>query len=809
MQKLFVLLLALALILSSFGPVAANGNTKNASLPELAQIFGDIDLSSSEMTTVIVELKEESIVQAKHNGKRQTKANLQRERNKVLKEAKGKVSNVFVNREYDYVFSGFAIELAANEIHKLQDIAGVKAIYPNVEYTVDAFDFQPLSADEVSAEMFDSAPFIGSDKAWAKGFTGKGIKVAILDTGVDYTHYALKHAFGDYKGWDFVDNNNSPQETPVGDPRGGATNHGTHVAGTVSAIGSDNIIGVAPDATLLSYRVLGPGGSGTTQNVIAGIERAVQDGAHIMNLSLGNRLNNPDFATSIALDWAMAEGVVAITSNGNSGPLNWTVGSPGTSREAISVGATQLPYNHYTTDVFTTEGVTYPSAKAMGFPSVEALLALNNQEFEFVNVGLGYAHDFVGKEVEGKIALISRGEFAFVDKAANAKAAGAVGIVMYNHLAGEMPNVPGLALPTIKLTNADGVKMLQELANGNDTVSFNIEFDRVVDETVADFSSRGPVVGTWMIKPDVAAPGVAIVSTVPTHNADNPHGYASLQGTSMAAPHVAGAAALILQANPKWTPEQVKSSLMNTAEKLYDFHGNLYPHNTQGAGSIRPLAALESKTLIKPGSHSFGVFTKDEEAEIRRQSFAIENLSDKRKRYSYEVSFKGNPEGIRVLSSKNLVVQPRSTQTVQFSVQVDASKLASGYYEGNITITDGVNTFDVPTILIVRDTQDNFPRISSFDLAQQADGSVKLNVFVPFGAERLEVRVYNANGLAHVALVQDHYNVPGGANQFIYDGKSVVGTTAVLPPGTYRMAAWSTKNGVRQHVLADQTFVVK
>ena len=102
------------------------------------------------------------------------------------------------------------------------------------------------------------------------------------------------------------------------------------MAGTIAANGQ--IKGVAKDATLLAYRVLGPGGSGTTENVLAGIDRAVTDGADVMNLSLGNSVNNPDYATSIALDWAMSEGVVAVTSNGNSGPNSWTVGSPGTSR---------------------------------------------------------------------------------------------------------------------------------------------------------------------------------------------------------------------------------------------------------------------------------------------------------------------------------------------------------------------------------------------------------------------------------------------------------------------------------------------
>ncbi|MEB1806915.1 MAG: S8 family serine peptidase [Bacillaceae bacterium] len=687
--------LVFLLAFSSFAGFAG-ANTKQNSV----QVYGEFNFSSSDKVSVIVEMNEPSIIEAKHKGQKQSKQNLKKVRDNVTAHVQRAAKSADVNHEYDYVFSGFSVELKESEIPNLLTVPGVKAVYPNVEYFVDTVgEGIAIEASEVSPEMMESAPFIGSDLAWKAGYTGEGIIVAILDTGVDYTHPDLAHAFGDYKGWDFVDNNDDPQETAPGDPRGGSTNHGTHVAGTVAAKGED-IKGVAPDATLLSYRVLGPGGRGTTEGVIAGIERAVQDGADIMNLSLGNSTNDPDFATSLALDWAMAEGVVAVTSNGNSGPSNWTVGSPGTSREAISVGATQLPYDLYSSELFTSEGVKYPSAKVMGFPELEDLLSLNDEEFEFVNVGLGYAENFAGKDVEGKIALISRGEFAFVDKATNAKAAGAIGVIMYNHLPGEMPDVSGLALPTIKLDDVDGQKIVKELNAGNNTVSFDIAFAREVGETMANFSSRGPVMDTWMIKPDVSAPGVAIVSPIPTHNPDSPHGYASLQGTSMAAPHVAGAAALILQANPNWSVDFVKASLMNTAENLYDINGNLYPHNSQGAGSIRVVDAINAKTLVTPGSHSFGVFLNGEETEVRSQQFTINNLSNERNRYSFDVKFK--EKGVKVTTSRNLVVQPNRSQDVNFNVHVDAN-LAPGYYEGTITVSNGKETYEVPTILFVGD----------------------------------------------------------------------------------------------------------
>lgn len=307
---------------------------------EKAEVFGDIDMTTGKQTTVIVELKEKSLAEAKELGKAQTKSKLKSERSKVKKKALKTIKHGKINREYEQVFSGFSMKLPANEIPKLLSDQDVKAVYPNVTYHTDQLKDKDitLSKDAVSPQMDDSAPYIGANDAWKLGYTGKGVKVAIIDTGVEYKHPDLKKNFGQYKGYDFVDNDYDPEETPSGDPRGASTDHGTHVAGTVAANGT--IKGVAPDATLLAYRVLGPGGSGTTENVIAGIERAVQDGADVMNLSLGNSVNNPDWATSTALDWAMSEGVTAVTSNGNSGPNNWTVGSPGTSREAISVGAT-------------------------------------------------------------------------------------------------------------------------------------------------------------------------------------------------------------------------------------------------------------------------------------------------------------------------------------------------------------------------------------------------------------------------------------------------------------------------------------
>lgn len=774
-----LILLAFLLVFSTFGMGTTAQTGATVTPQKLAELFGNVDVNSSKSTTVIVELVEESIVEAKHKGKNQTKAGLAKARKQVKDAVSKAAKSSKVGREYDYVFSGFSVELAANEIPALLAIPGVKAVYPNVTYTeTQVGDGQILTEEVFSPAMVDSAPFIGADQAWNAGFTGKGITVAVIDTGVDYTHPDLAHAFGDYKGYDFVNDDNDPQEGP-------GQYHGTHVAGTVAANGI--IKGVAPQAKLLGYRVLGPNG-GTTEDVVAGVELAVKDGADIMNLSLGNSLNAPDWATSIALDWAMAEGVVAVTSNGNSGPNNWTVGSPGTSRQAISVGATQLPYDVYNSVLFTSEGVAYPSAKVQGFPSVDSLLELNSGEFEFVHVGLGAASDFVGKDLTGKIALISRGDFAFVDKAQNAKNAGAVGAIIYNNVAGEHADVPGLAVPTIKTTLADGQKLLAELAAGKNKIKFNVAYSHRVGETVASFSSRGPAIGTWMIKPDVSAPGVAIVSTFPGNS------YAALQGTSMASPHVAGAAALILQANPTWTVDQVKAALMNTAVDLVDPTGKQYPHNSQGAGSIRPLDAINAKTLVTPGSHSFGTFLKTDGVQVKKQSFTIQNLSTNAKKYTYEASFNGNPSGIKVMTSKNLNVPAGKTQQVNFNVQVDTSKLTPGYYEGTIVVSDGTTSFNIPTILFVQEP--DYKRVTHLYATQVSSDKIVIEGYYPTGAETVELFVYESNSvgapLKYVGDITTLTNVGAGFQAYDWDG-TINGQK--LAPGYYNVYAYATKAG--------------
>ncbi|WP_440201640.1 S8 family serine peptidase [Alkalibacillus haloalkaliphilus] len=789
LSKPILILLTIMLAFGTMGFSHGDLQTNSGDLQRLGTIHGEFDHDSEETVTVMVEITERSVLDAKHNNEQQDRGDLAATREQIMNDVSDAAPSSEFAREYDYVFSGFSVEVKQNELRSLAAVDGIKAVYPNVEHQAEVIESTEIGAHEISPNMMDSAPHIGADQAWDDlGVTGEGVTVAVIDTGVDYTHPDLEQAFGDYKGWDFVDNNDDPQETQVGD----VTNHGTHVAGTVAADGL--IKGVAPDATLLAYRVLGPGGSGATQDVVAGIERAVEDGADVMNLSLGNTSNDPDFATSIAVDTAMAEGVVAVVSNGNSGPEDWTVGSPGTSRDAISVGATELPYMTYDASVSTESGHDYASANVMGHPGEEPLMALNEGEFEYKDVGLGAPSDFEGVDMEGKVALIERGEYPFVEKAENAAAAGAVGAVIYNNVPGEQPDVPGLAVPTIKMSQDDGALMLQELEEGNNTVSFDISQGDMMGETVADFSSRGPVTDTWMIKPDVSAPGVNIVSTIPTHNPEDPYGYGAFNGTSMSAPHVAGAAALLVEANPEWNTQEVKGALMNTSEALYDANGDRYPNNTQGAGSIRVYDALTTETLMAPGSHSFGTFEKDNGRQVERQHFEIQNLSDERKRFDMDVEFFDGEDHIKVNTSNNLNVNPGQTQQVNMNVQVDASGLEPGYYEGLITLTHDEEVIEIPTILFVQDPNEVFDLLDlmesgTFDIDE--NGVIDATLDFNYDIDYVDFELWLL-ALLPLAQLDSFYDLPAGENHFEIDAYD---TLVSLGPGTYDLIVWVGKDG--------------
>lgn len=696
-----------------------NGSVKsNATFQEVDSLSSDIKKSStseqapqnyvpasdsSDIISVIVELTENPVVvEEEVSGSQAESRSSVTQRNIITRQQKSFAAaaaklNVQLNWNYTDTFNGYALDIRADQVDSLLELPGVKAVYPDTEVQAT-----PISS--VTPNMDESAPFIGSDTFWDIGYDGSGIKVGVLDTGIDYDHPSLKDA---YKGgYDFIDNDNDPYETrpDPNDPEA-ATEHGTHVAGTIAGRGNPLdpdggtgwVQGVAYGADLYAYRVLGPRGTGATSGVIAAIERSVQDDLDIINLSLGSAINNEYDPSSVALNNAALAGVVAVVANGNDGPDGYTLGSPGSAEVAISVGASTPPLNVPTIEA---NGLIKTFGSLMTYSP--DLSSLQNELIEVVAAGIGTAEDFAGKDLNGKVALIQRGTISFTEKSLNAKAAGASAAIVYNNVPGNFGGTlgePGEYIPTLSISLEDGTALKSKIeANSGYEIKFGTDLQQ---DLIADLSSRGPGLPNYGIKPDISAPGVGIRSSIPAYGGDYTDAYADLQGTSMATPHIAGAAALLLEKDPALNPYEIKGILTNNAKKLTDLDGNRYGHNEQGAGRVDLTNSLEAKavalvkeettavesevpTPYETGLLSYGILAAGDSAS---RTIHLSDIVSESSSYTVTTNWYGNAPGTLTLSESSVEVAAEGDTEFTVSIAMDAS-VANGNYEGELILTD-------------------------------------------------------------------------------------------------------------------------
>ncbi|WP_273717105.1 S8 family serine peptidase [Alkalihalobacillus pseudalcaliphilus] len=653
--------------------------------------------------------------------------------NELIQEIKDQVPEAVIRKKFTTLYHGFTMELPKRELGKLEEIEAIERV-------------DRLAYFEANIET--SVPFIGAGHLDRMGFhgthlTGKGVKVAVIDTGIDYRHPDLQINYRG--GYDVVDDDSDPMETQPN--QGVPTLHGTHVSGIIAANGS--LKGVAPEAELYVYRALGPGGQGTTEQVIEAIERAVEDGVDVINLSLGNTVNGPDWPTSIALDKAVEAGVVAVTSNGNSGPKMWTVGSPGTSSKAISVGASAPPIK---TPYITLAGET----KELTLLPMGGALPWNiMRDLPLVEVGYGTKEEFAEIEAEGKIALIKRGLIPFNEKVLAAHASGAEAVIIYNNLSGSFVGAieGGVKIPAVSVSKEDGEWLLQHMEKKKKEDLHVRTVYRKEQDFIAPFSSRGPVTHSWEVKPDLVAPGVSINSTIP-------RGYLSLNGTSMSSPHVAGAAALILQAHPDWNPEQVKAALMNTSKKLYTQEGEPYFPHEQGAGRIQVDKAVAAKTLVYPAALTFGKWTKDDLREKRTLRFTIDNQDDVARTYHVIPPF-DVPDGIQWKVPYATTIAPGEKKEIELSVDLMPSVLAEGLHHGDIFIEGGTDKVSVPFVFFIEEP--DYPRLMSFHFGHgDKVDSYRYELYLPGGAEEVGIAVYDPDTFQFLTYLDVQYDLGRG-----------------------------------------------
>jgi minor extracellular serine protease Vpr len=620
--------------------------------------------------------------------------------------------------------------------------------------------------NEYHAEMEQNVEIIGGEKI--RGYfdqndnrlTGKGIKVGVIDTGIDYTHPDLLRSYGG--GRDIVDNDQDPMETKSLNDPSKATLHGTHVAGIIA--GNGKIQGVAPEATIIAYRALGPGGAGTTEQVLAAIEQAIKDKVDIMNLSLGNDVNGPDLPISLALNRAVDKGIVAVAAAGNSGPNVWTVGAPGTASKAISVGAS-------------TPALKVPYLQVEPDRQIRIDPMDGSQKWEFdhpldiVPAGMGRKNDF--KNIKGKIALIQRGGLTFTEKAKNAQEAGAIAVLIYNNTAGSFSgNLDRpLQIPVGALSKREG-QFLQKKQSL--TARLNIIEEK---DLLADFSSRGPVTGSWEIKPDLVAPGVAINSTIPG-------GYLALRGTSMAAPHVAGACALIKQAHPDWSPAQIKAALMNTAQPLVKKDQLPYRTFEQGAGRIRVDLAMKADSLVTPSSLQFGKFQLAGQENRHKAYVTIENTSDHQQNYSFKLP--APTEGLMWKFPLSFTLGPKEKKEVEIELAIDPGHFKQKLYDGYLTLQEGSEEILLPYIYVLEEP--NYPRVMGFDFgAGDKPGTYRYEVYLPGGADEFGIALFDERDYRFVGFLDSGRNVEKGLL------KKEIASDRLPPQGTYLAKVFAKK----------------
>nr|WP_317978303.1 S8 family serine peptidase [Niallia endozanthoxylica] len=667
---------------------------------------------------------------------------------------------ITLRNTFKFALKGFSAKGPKSQLDKLaQEPAIAQQSFVNHYHTSDikalpnqGDNLQMIGADQVRG-MFDKNN---------GRLTGKGIKVGVIDTGIDYLHEDLRQNYGG--GQDVVDGDGDPMETTgIG---GASTLHGTHVAGIIAANG--RIKGVAPEATIYAYRALGPGGMGTTEQVIAAIEQAIEDKVDVLNLSLGNNVNGPDLPLSTALNNAVDHGIVAVTSSGNSGPNVWTVGSPGTAAKAISVGAStptmKIPYLEI-------EGEQMRLEPLLGSVAWEL-----DRTYELADGGMGKPKQLKG--VKGKIALIKRGEITFSEKVINAEKAGAEAVIIYNNTKGPfIGNLDRTSLiPVMSLSKDDGIELTQKIKKGNAYVTTNIIEEK---DIIADFSSRGPVTSSWEIKPDLLAPGVSILSTIPG-------GYLSLQGTSMAAPHVAGASALLKQAHPEWNPEQIKAALMNYAKPLQKRNGEFYKSYEQGAGRIQLKEAIEAEVLIYPASLQFGKFQLSDRPHEHQAVVTIENTSQKQQKITFEVPNK--EPGLTWHMPMSVYLKGGEKKEVTIEMQADPQIFKKKIQDGQLTIhTDGKN-ITIPYLFVLEEP--NYPRVMGFDFgAGDREGTFRYEVYLPGGAEEFGIALFDPDTYQFVQYLDWKRNAGKGLIQ------EEVPVEKLPPDGIYVSKIFARKSG--------------
>ncbi len=647
-------------------------------------------------------------------------AKLRRAQRAAAATLKRAIPQATVRRNYTILLNGMAVELPATELARAAKLSFARKLYPSYRYTL-ALDRSP------SLVGAGSAGGVG-------GAGGEGVKIAVVDDGVDpsnrfFAPEGYTYPAGFPKGgrkWttpkvivarSFV-GTGADDRTPLAlDPE--ASFHGTHVAGiaagnagTTAPAGADHpetpgLSGVAPRAQIGNYRVFNVptpvGHVGNTPEIVAAFEAAVRDGMDVINFSGGGPQVDPASDAIIeAVRNVAAAGVVPVISAGNDRDEYGlgSAGSPGTAPDAISVAALSNSHVYGPALSVTAPGAADPLTHVpfVRTPGLATPTGWANSDQQLVDVGTimgtnstpvprdlcgppgnldGGATPLPAGSLTGAIALVSRGNCTFALKAARVRAAGAIGIVIVDNRPGEANGVPiQLAVPGGMISDFDGSALRSYLASRGGRTAIRIgrdpqELNTSRSGIVTSFSSGGLTAFGHMLKPDVGAPGAQILSAT-LKNFGGP--FAVFDGTSMAAPHVAGAAALLLQRHPGWSAGQVKSALVSTAATAWADTARTVeaPVLTAGSGLINVVAANDPKLFTDPVSLSYADLNVSRGPVSKSLLLSVADAGDGAGTWTVEVKPQSNPSGVEIVVPGAITIAPGGDLQVPVTARATA-----------------------------------------------------------------------------------------------------------------------------------------
>jgi subtilisin family serine protease len=698
--KRFIAVLALALATLALPVLASaaggNGTDGTSSGPKVDTSSAIVQLNGAPLATYEkTHPTQGKKIDFSSNTVKSYRAQLSALRNEFKQWLKANAPAAKVTGEFDIALNAVAVQLNGTSLDTLR--AGpqvLSADYEGLYYPV---------VDDPDLGIIDAV------QAWSRAGgaanAGAGVKVAIVDTGIDVTHpcfsdagYAPQQQLGNTRFTNnkviaakvFNMNAKNQGYTPEA-----IQDHGTHVAGTAAcnyltpATVNGVLIpyamsGVAPRALLGNYNVFpNQVGNARSEDIVDALEAAYEDGFDVANMSLGGGSQGFNDLLADATDNLDEANMVVAVAAGNSGPGHFTIESPGKAARALTAGASTVP--HFVGSPMTVGGTSFGLASG-DFATVSSDLTA---PLGVVLSGTALStacSSLTAGSLTGKIAVISRGTCTFSTKIRNAQAAGAVAAVVVNNVAGDpvamaqdgTANQPTIPAYMTSLANRSALIA----ANGQPaTIGATLQYFLTTNvDIMAGFSSQGPTDVDFRVKPDVVAPGVNVLSSVPATACAAPPCFAFFQGTSMATPHLAGSAAVVRGQHPDWSAAQIRSAIVNTAEqgvlRSFNTATTVTDVNVIGAGRENLDNAVQATVALDPVSVSFG---------------AVPSGSGQTKTATVQLSLGSGPYTVSVNSSTGTGVSySASVSGSTITVTMSAAKSASaGDHQATLRVLRG------------------------------------------------------------------------------------------------------------------------